>query len=200
MIACGNFQIFSRAQGVDSIHPGDGPGRGAAAGESPALSPRCAQIPEWFAQVIHNFVHRAAWLAPGRRPGKHLPRRQRQRTWAQVTGSPAAARGDPAWPSGCRGPGQGLPGLVPVPAQRARPASRLGPGGQHLRSACIILRDYRTQKSALARGETRLRSPATLLHSCCRTYLRRGICLDRQATDIEYGKNSPACIIEDLTD
>jgi hypothetical protein len=196
MIACGNFQIFSRAQGVDSIHPGDGPGRGAAAGESPALSPRCAQIPEWFAQVIHNFVHRAAWLAPGRRPGKHLPRRQRQRTWAQVTGSRPRRRV-------VTRPGRlavavrdkACLGWFQVPAQRARPASRLGPGGQHLRSACVILRDYRTQKSALARGEARLRSTANLPHSCCRTYLRRGICLDRQATDIESGK-SPACIIE----
>ena len=46
---------------------------GAAARESPALSPRCAQIPEWFAQVIHKFVHRAAWLARGRRPGNTYP-------------------------------------------------------------------------------------------------------------------------------
>jgi hypothetical protein len=39
MIACGYFQIFSRTQGVDSIHPGDGPGTGLAGRGIPSVIP-----------------------------------------------------------------------------------------------------------------------------------------------------------------
>jgi len=66
MIACGHYPAFFRAQGVDNIHPGDGPGTGSAAQKSPALSPRCTQIPGTFAQVIHKFAHREARLAADR--------------------------------------------------------------------------------------------------------------------------------------
>ena len=138
MIACGHFEIFFRAQGVDNIHPGDGPGIGAAARESPASSPRCAQIPEWFAQVIHKFVHREAWLARAS-AGKRLPR---QPEAANVGAGNGIARGGAvvtrAWPSGWSVPDKVCLGRLQVPARRALPVSRLGSGGQHLRSARTI--------------------------------------------------------------
>jgi hypothetical protein len=75
MIACGQFQAFFRAQGVDNINPGDEPDIGAAARQSPALSPRCTQILRAFAQVIHKFVHRETWLAEAP-TGKSAARQQ----------------------------------------------------------------------------------------------------------------------------
>jgi hypothetical protein len=91
MIACGHYPAFSRAQGVDNIHPGDRLGTGAIAQKSPALSPRCTQIPGAFAQVIHKFVHREARLAEAP-TGNALPANKTQLT--RVRGPAPAARGD----------------------------------------------------------------------------------------------------------
>jgi hypothetical protein len=91
MIACGHYPAFSRAQGVDNIHPGDRPGTGAIAQKSPALSPRCTQIPGVFAQVIHKFAHREARLAEAP-TGNRLPASKTQR--ARVRGPAPAAHGD----------------------------------------------------------------------------------------------------------
>jgi len=78
MITCGHFQGFSRAQGVDSILPGNGPATRHGRPGIPTLSPRCTQILRAFAQVIHMFVHREAWLAEA--PIEKLPAQTTRRS------------------------------------------------------------------------------------------------------------------------
>ena len=56
-VACGKWQFFLYAQGVDIDLPGEGPVMAPARNAIPSISPQCTQVPRCCAQVIHTVVH-----------------------------------------------------------------------------------------------------------------------------------------------